>query len=51
MSQQVEPVKVGVLIDYIEGSGDDSMLEDIVLASFRMAEDELRETGQLDRAV
>ena len=51
MSQQVEPVKVGVLIDYIEGSGDDSMLEDIVLASFRMAEDELREAGQLDRAV
>jgi branched-chain amino acid transport system substrate-binding protein len=52
VSGRVEPVKVGVLIDYLEGeSGSDSMLEDIVLAAFRLAEDELRAGGQLDREV
>jgi branched-chain amino acid transport system substrate-binding protein len=48
----VEPVKVGILIDYIEGDGgSDSMLEDFVLAAYRLAEDELREAGKLDREV
>ena len=48
----VEPVKVGLLIDYIEGTGgSDSMLESIVLSAFRLAEDELREKKMLDRGV
>jgi len=52
MSGAVEPVKVGLLIDYIEGTGgSDSMLEGIVLAAFRIAEDELREKKMLDREV
>lgn len=52
MSGAVEPVKVGLLIDYIEGTGgSDSMLESIVLAAFRVAEDELREKRMLDRDV
>mgnify|MGYP000049743447 CR=1 FL=1 len=42
MKLAVEPVKVGILIDYIEGDGgSDSMLEDFVLAAYRLAEDEL----------
>jgi branched-chain amino acid transport system substrate-binding protein len=49
---RVEPVKVGLLIDYIEGTGgSDSMLEGIVLAAFRIAEDELRAARLLDRDV
>lgn len=54
----VDPVRVGLLIDYAEGGveggaekGKDSMLDDIVLASFRIAADELRESGLLDREV
>lgn len=52
MSGAIEPVRVGLLIDYIEGTGgSDSMLESIVLAAFRMAEDELRAARMLDRDV
>ncbi len=52
MSAGVEPVKVGLLIDYIEGTGgSDSMLESIVLSAFRLAEEELRDKRALDREV
>ena len=48
--REVNPVRVGLLIDYAE-EGKDTMLDDIVLATFRLVAEEMRESKALDRDV